>query len=122
MVIRQGEVYWIDLDEPRGSEPGYRRPFIVVQNDLFNRSRSRTVIVCPLTSNMKRAGVPGNVVLEEGEANLPHRSVVNVTQIDTVDREFFDERIGIVSPERLDEVLEGVWSVLEPRDIEDGWR
>ena len=70
MVIRQGEIYWVDLAEPRGSEPSYRHPHIVVQNNLFNASKINTVVVCALTSNLKRAKAPGNVLLEKGEANL----------------------------------------------------
>ena len=79
MVIHQGDVYWIELDEPRGSEPGYSHPHVIIQNDLFNTSKINTTIVCPLTSNLQRAMAPGNVMLEPGEANLPKQSVVVVT-------------------------------------------
>ena len=71
-MIRQGDVYWIELAEPAGSEPGYRHPHVVIQNDVFNQSRINTVMVCALTSNLKRATVPGNVLLDAGEANQNH--------------------------------------------------
>ncbi len=69
-MIRQGDIYWVDLEEPSGSEPGYRHPHVVLQNNVFNQSRIRTVIVCPLTTNLKRADAPGNVLLDEGEGGL----------------------------------------------------
>lgn len=118
MVIRQGDVYWLDLEAPRGSEPGYRRPCVVVQNDLLNRSRLHTIVVCAITSNLKRAKVPGNVALGAGAAGLPKASVVNVTQIFTVDREYFSEPVGAVSAECLERVLAGVRFVIEPRDVD----
>ena len=118
MVIRQGDVYWIDLGEPSGSEPGYRHPHVIIQNNIFNRSRINTVVVCMITSNLKRAEAPGNVLLEEREANLPKQSVVNVSQSLTVDKQDLDEKIGMLSQERIQEILEGVKLVLEPRDIE----
>jgi mRNA interferase MazF len=117
VVIRQGDVFWLDLGTPRGSEPGFRRPCVVVQNNLLNRSRIHTVVVCVLTSNLKRASAPGNVLLEAGEGSLPKRSVVNVSQIFTIDREYFEEPIGSLSRERLEAVLAGVRFVIEPRDL-----
>jgi mRNA interferase MazF len=108
MVIQQGDVFWVDLGEPRGSEPGYRHPHVVVQNDLFNRSRIGTVLVCPLTSNLARAESPSNVLLRKGEANLPKRSVVNVTQVETVDRTDLVEKIGKLSKSRVREIIDGI--------------
>ena len=116
MVVRQGDVFWIDLERPRGSEPGFRRPVLVVQNNLLNESRIHTVVVCVITSNLKRAQAPGNVLLRMGEANLPKASVVNVSQIYTVDRSLFSEPIGTLDPERMEEVVEGLWKVVEPID------
>ncbi len=118
MVINQGDIYWVDLEEPSGSEPWYRPPHVVVQNNLFNRSQIRTVVVCALTSNLKRAGAPGNVLLEKGEANLPKQSVVNVSQIFTVDKSQLGEYIGTLSPKRVREILNGIQLVLEPREPE----
>ena len=118
MVINQGDIYWVEVDEPSGSEPGYTHPHVVVQNNLYNQSKIRTVIVCVLTSNMKYAGVPGNVLLEKGEANLPRASVVNVSQILTIDKIQLSEYIGTLSPKRVNEILDGISLFLEPRDLD----
>lgn len=119
MVIRQGDVFWIDLGDPSGSGPGYRHPHVVVQNNLFNRSRIHTVVVCVITSNLQRAEAPGNVLLEQGEANLSRPSVVNVSQIYTVDKRDLDEYMGALSPQRMREILEGMRLLTEPRDVDD---
>ena len=116
-MIRQGDIYWVGLGEPVGSAPGYRHPHVVVQNDVFNASRIGTVVVCAMTSNLRRAKAPGNVLLEEGEGGLPKRSVVNVSQIFTVDKSQLDERIGTLSAARLREILDGIQLVLEPREL-----
>lgn len=116
-MIYQGDVYWVDLGEPRGSAPGYRHPHVVIQNNLFNRSRINTVVVCVITSNLKRAAAPGNVLLEKGEANLPKPSVVNVSQVFTVDKTDLVERIGSLSPQRVRQILGGLRLLTEPRDI-----
>lgn len=118
MVINQGDIFWIDLDEPSGSEPGYRRPHVVIQNNVFNRSRINTVVVCILTSNLRRANAPGNVLLESGEANLPEQSVVNVSQVFTVDKSQLEEKIGTVSEARICQIIKGVQLVIEPREVE----
>ena len=86
MTVRQGEVYWLDLGAAPGSGPAHRHPHVVVQNDLFNRSRISTTVVCSVTSKLGRAGAPGNVRLEVGEGGLPKASVVNVSQLYTVDK------------------------------------
>ena len=96
MVIEQGDVYWIDLGEPGGSEPAYRHPHVVIQNNVFNMSRISTVVVCAVTSNVKRAEAPGNVLLDTREANLPKRSAVNISQIFTVDKQDLGEKILVV--------------------------
>jgi mRNA interferase MazF len=119
VVIDQGDVFWVDLGEPSGSEPGYRHPHVVIQNNVFNRSRINTVVVCALTSNLKRAKAPGNVLLEGGEANLPKQSVVNVSHIFTVDKSSLGEKIGALSRRRVRQILDGVRSVIEPRDIDE---
>src|SRR3990170_8057137 len=108
MVIRQGDIYWVDLGMPSGSEPGYRHPHVVIQNNLFNQSKINTVVVCALTSNLKRAGAPGNVLLAKGEANLKRASVVNVSQIVTVDKSDLTETIGTLSPSRVDQITDGI--------------
>jgi mRNA interferase MazF len=118
MVIRQGDVFWLELPEPTGSGPGYRHPHVVVQNDVFNRSRTNTVIVCALTSNLRLGILPGNVLLEPGEAGLPKQSVVNVSQVFTVDKRQLGERIGSLSARRVREVLEGLALLLEPPHLD----
>lgn len=117
MTIRQGDLYWIDLDAPRGSAPGYRHPHVVVQNNLFNGSRIGTVVVCALTSNVKRAAAPGNVLLKKGEANLKKDSVVNITQLVTVNKTDLVERIGTLAPFKVREIIDGVKLLIEPRDL-----
>jgi len=117
MTIRQGDVYWIDLGDPEESEPGYRHPHVVVQNNVFNSSRINTVVVCALSSNLKRAAVPGNVLLRKGEANLPKDSVVNISQIVTVNKSDLVEKIGALSLSRIKEIVSGVRLLIEPKDI-----
>lgn len=116
MVINQGDIYWIEIDEPEGSEPGYKHPHVVVQNNLFNRSQIRTAVVCPLTTNLKRANAPGNVLLDKNESNLSKQSVVNVSQVFTVDKSQLDEYVGTLSPKRITEILNGIKLVLDPRE------
>ncbi|HLL82601.1 MAG TPA: type II toxin-antitoxin system PemK/MazF family toxin [Longimicrobium sp.] len=96
MDVRRGDVWWADLDEPRGSEPGYRRAVIIVQDDLFNRSRISTVVAVMLTSNLRLVDAPGNVLVPGRSVGLAKDSVANVSQVMTIDREFLDEKIGRV--------------------------
>ena len=118
MTIRQGDIFWVDLAEPHGSEPGYRHPHVVVQNNVFNTSKINTVVVCALTSNIKRAKAPGNVLLRKGEANLPKDSVVNITQMLTVNKTDLQEKIGSVQVSKTRQIIEGIKLLLEPREIE----
>lgn len=118
MVINQGDVYWVDLGEPSGSGRGYVRPFVVIQNNVFNSSRIHTVVICALTSNLRRAQAPGNVLLNEGEANLTKQSVVNISQIFTVDKQDLVEKIGILSASRVSQILAGIQLLLEPRQLD----
>ncbi len=117
MVINQGDVFWIDLGESIGSQPAYLHPHVIVQNNVFNKSRINTVVVCSITSNIERAKIPGNVLLYKGEANLRKRSVVNVSQIFTVDKMDLVRKIGTLSSKRVEEMLEGILLVIAPRDI-----
>jgi mRNA interferase MazF len=117
MVIKQGEIYWVGLGEPSGSKPGYRHPHIVIQNNIFNSSNISTAVVCPLTSNLNRAKAPGNIALNKGEGNLQKKSVVNISQIYTVNKSDLIEKIGQVSEKRIDEIIEGLNLLTEPRDI-----
>lgn len=114
----QGDVFWIHLGAPSKSEPGFRRPFVVIQNNLFNRSPINTTVVCALTSNLRRAGAPGSVLLRKGEGDLPRASVVNVTQILTVDKRDLGEKLGSLTRQRVMEILSGLRLLTEPRDIE----
>ena len=118
MVINQGDIYWIELEEPTGSEPGYSHPHVVVQNNVFNASKINTVIVSALTSNIKRADAPGNVLLEKGEANLPKQSVVLVSQIFTVDKSQLGEFIGALSERRVQQIIEGIYLMTEIRNLD----
>ncbi len=117
MGIKQGEIYWVDLGEPNGSEPGYKHPHIVIQNNIFNSSKINTVVVCSLTTNLIRAKAPGNITLDKGEANLPKKSVVNISQIYTVSKNELIEKIGQVSEKRIYEILEGLKLLVEPREL-----
>ncbi|MEN9521221.1 MAG: hypothetical protein RLZZ381_3809 [Cyanobacteriota bacterium] len=117
MVIQQGDIYWIDLGEPVGSQSAYRHPHVVIQNNVFNRSRIATVLVCALTSNLTRANAPGNILLEKNEANLPKQSFVNVSQIFTVSKEQLQQKIGTLGKARIEQILAGIQLVIEPRDV-----
>lgn len=103
--VNRGDLFWIAVDEDRGT---YAHPHVVVQEDVFNRSRITTVIVCALTTNLGKASEPGNVLLDEGEGNLPKRSVVVVSQIDAVEKARLGERIGSLSQERVDQIVAGL--------------
>lgn len=106
--VRQGEVYWIDFGPVAGGAPAERHPCVVVQNDLFNRSRIATTVVCLITSNLKRADAPGNVSLAKGDANLPKASVVNISQVLTVDKAELVEFLGRLSSKTVDEIRAGL--------------
>ena len=112
MVIAQGDVCWADLPEPVGSGPGFRRPVLVVQGDAFNRSRIRTVVCVPLSSNVKWAEAPGNVLLAARSTGLPKDSVANVSQVITLDREVLTEQVGRISRKQLGLVFAGFDLVL----------
>lgn len=112
MVIERGEVWWADLGEPDGSEPGYRRPVVIVQSDAFNRSRLRTVIAVVLMTNLRLVEAPGNVLLPAKVTGLPKDSVANVSQVMTVDRDFLLERAGRLRGQLLQDVDKGLRLVL----------
>lgn len=112
MVISQGEVWWAELPEPSGSEPGFRRPVVVAQGDAFNRSRIATVVCVPLTSNLRWAKASGNVLLTSKMTGLPKDSVANVSQIVTLDRASLTDRVGKLSNAKLDLVISGIDVVL----------
>lgn len=107
-MIARGDVFWVQPDGSRGSIPGSAHPHVVIQDDVFNRSRIETVVVCAMTSNLKRASEPGNVLLDAGEGNLPKASVLVVSQVSTVAKASLGERIGTLSERRVDQVLAGM--------------
>ncbi|MBE4748410.1 type II toxin-antitoxin system PemK/MazF family toxin [Corallococcus sp. ZKHCc1 1396] len=106
--IHQGDVFWLESDESRGSIPAIPHPHVVIQEDVFNRSRIHTVIVCALTSNLKRANEPGNVLLDVGEGNLPRQSVLVVSQVSSVEKTRLGGYIGTLSDERVQQILAGM--------------
>ena len=112
MVVERGQVWWADLDEPRGSEPGFRRPLLIVQDDAFNRSRIRTVLAIVLTSNLRLVDAPRNVLIPAKAAGLPKDSVANVSQIVTLDRDYLTEPAGKVRGPLLKNVENGLRLVL----------
>jgi mRNA interferase MazF len=112
VVILRGEIWWASLPAPVASEPGYRRPLLVIQSDDFNQSRISTVLAVVITSNLRLADAPGNVVLSKKESGLPKKSVVNVSQLITVDKSFFTEKIGNIDVIKLKEVEAGIRLVL----------
>ena len=112
MVIRKGSIYWVDFSPGKGSEPIGRRPGLVIQNDILNDSNLNTVIMLAITSTMKFEELPGNVVLKKGEANVPKKCVINVTQIKSVDKKSIKEKIGTLSKQKVDEVHAGLKLVM----------
>jgi mRNA interferase MazF len=108
----RGEIWWANLPDPVGSEPGYRRPVLIIQDDVFTQSRISTVIVVIITSNTRLAEAPGNVLLSQGATGLSRDSVANVSQILTVDKTFLVERIGSLPDHLQEEVDEGLRTIL----------
>src|SRR5215210_5372229 len=110
--MMRGEIWWSSLAEPRGSEPGLRRPTLIVQSNQFNISNISTIIVAIITSNLARGASPGNVVLNSGEGGLLRRSVVNISQLITANRFDLTRRMGALSARRMEEVDAGLRLVL----------
>jgi mRNA interferase MazF len=112
MVVERGQIWWADLGEPDGSEPGFRHPVLIVQDDAFNRSRLRTVIAVVLTTNLRLLDAPGNVLLAAKATGLPKDSVANVSQLVTIDRDFLLESGGRLRGQPLRDVENGLRFVL----------
>jgi mRNA interferase MazF len=112
MVIQRGEIWWASLPEPAGSEPGYRRPVLVMQSNDFNRSRIATIIAVAITSNIRLAQAPGNVLLPRKSTGLAVDSVANISQVLTIDKNFLTERIGSLPPYLLEQVEDGLRLVM----------
>jgi mRNA interferase MazF len=112
MIIHRGDIWWAELAEPRASEPGFRRPVLIVQADAFNRSRIQTVLAVALTTNLKLAEAPGNVLIPAEESGLSKDSVANVSQMVTLDKQFLTEKCGRLTAATLRVVDEGLRLVL----------
>lgn len=112
MEIARGEVWWAQLPTPVGSEPGHRRPVLIIQDNDFNQSSIRTVIVAAFTANLRLAGAPGNVLVKRKESGLRQDSVVNVSQVLTIDKSFLQARVGRLKAATIDAVDEGIRLVL----------
>ncbi len=109
MKINQGDIYWIQSEDPADSELGhYPHPYAVVQENVFNHSRIHTVVVCALTTNLNKASLPGNVLLDDGEAHLPKQSVVEVSKVSSVEKAQLGEFIGSLTKERIEQILAGM--------------
>ena len=113
MVIKRGEIWWASLPEPAGSGPGYRRPLLVVQSNDFNKSKISTIIAVVITSNLRLAAAPGNILLSSQKSKLPKDSVVNVSQIITVDKSFLSQKVHALSSAVMAQVDEGMKLVLK---------
>lgn len=108
MEVRQGDIYFVDLGEPKGSEPGGFHHVVIVQSDTMNRTNIRTVVGCVLTSNLRRGRVPGNITLSYGDGGLPQKSVVNISQVVTLDKRDLVEKTGALDGFRVDEILKNI--------------
>ncbi len=108
MIINQGDLFWVQVEAPGCSEPGYPHPYVVIQEDFLNHSRLDTVVMCALTSNIKRVSLPGNVLLEAGEAGLSRQSIVEVSKVSTAKKAQLGEYIGSLSKERVQQIISGM--------------
>ena len=113
MVIKRGEIWWAELPEPAGSGPGYRRPLVVVQSNEFNSSNIDTVIAAIITSNIHLASAPGNILLSAKNSILSKKSVINVSQLITVDKSFLTEKVHTLSNKLMVKVDDGIRLVLK---------
>lgn len=111
--MRRGDIWWASLPEPVKSEPGFRRPVFIIQSDDFNRSRIATVVAVVITSNTRLAQAPGNVFLSQKLSGLPKDSVVNVSQVVTLDKSCLTEKVGVLTPETIDRIEKGLRLVLQ---------
>lgn len=117
MEINQGDIFWYDAGERRGSSPAFVRPIVVVQNNAFNHSPIGTVLACAVSTNLRRAKALGNILLDENEADLPQQSVVVVSQMLTADKFHLVDKIGTLSKERIGQIVESIKFLIEPREI-----
>jgi len=113
MVIKRGEIWWAELPEPAGSGPGYRRPLVILQSNAFNESNIKTVIAAVITSNLNLADAPGNLLLTPKKSKLPRKSVINVSQLITVDKDFLTEKVSYLPVSIIDKIDDGIRLVLK---------
>jgi len=113
MVIKRGEIWWAELPTSIGSEPGYRRPLVILQSNAFNKSKIRTVIAVVITSNLNLADAPGNILLTVKKSELPKKSVINVSQLITVDKDFLTEKVSQLPVNIIGEIDDGLRLVLK---------
>jgi len=113
MVIKRGDIFWMNFSPGKGSEPMGRRPGLVIQSNALNDSKINTVIMLAITSTLKFADLPGNVTIRKGEANMPMKSVINAIQIKSVDKASLTEKIGTLSNQTMEEVVQGLQLVMD---------
>ena len=113
MVIKRGQIWWAELPEPVGSEPGYKRPLLIIQSDDFNKSKIHTIIAAVITSNIRLSAAPGNILLSTKKSKLPKKSVINVSQLITIDKLFLTEKINTLPRSIMTKVDEGIRLVLQ---------
>ncbi len=111
--MQRGEIWWASLPDPVGSMPGYRRPVLVIQSNAFNASAIKTVAILSITSNLLLAHAPGNVLVTPQQSGLPRDSVINVSQILTVDKTALTERVGTLSARQMEQIEAGLRLVLD---------
>jgi len=112
MVMNRGEIWWADLPEPTGSAPGYRRPVVVIQSDIFNKTNLNTSIVASITTNLELEKMRGNVLLKKHQSGLPKDSVVNITQVFSLDKRLLLEFVGTLSERKMEQIDKGLRLVL----------
>ncbi len=113
MVIKRGEIWWAKLPEPVGSGPGHKKPLVIIQSNEFNSSNINTIIAVAITTNIHLAAAPGNILLSIKKSKLPKKSVVNISQLITIDKSFFTERIHTLSNKVMEQIDDGIRLVLK---------
>ncbi len=113
MVIKRGEIWWAELPEPVGSEPGYKRPLVIIQSNEFNNSNINTIIAAVITTNLNLAAAPGNILLPAKKSKLPKKSVINISQLITINKSFLTEKVHTLSNKVMEQIDNGIRLVLK---------
>ena len=113
MVIKRGEIWWAELPEPVGSEPGYKRPLVIIQSNEFNNSNINTIIAAVITTNLNLAAAPGNILLTAKKSKLPKKSVINISQLITINKSFLTEKVHTLSNKVMEQIDNGIRLVLK---------